>query len=216
MNRSEVQRCLKKRHLQKLYGLADQEEVPRDHIVPMALASYERSTYNYGKYSYKPADQFELGLIELVREAIKEKIAPDDLQIRRTTRTLSVSDREQALFYLRSLVSAFEEADAYDPALHHNRPVPALYTDDAEYRKLVRQLLAELRKLNELVQRKKSIRGPTPLLDKLLTKFLTSYASTLGKGAAALTTATLAALLYRTGIGQDVLGSIWGHLKLPK
>jgi hypothetical protein len=202
--------------IQKLYALADQKEVPRERIVPMALASYERSTFQYGKHAYKPTDQFELSLINVVRSAVQAKKESSTATGRSPRRPPSVNDREQAAFYLRSLIVAFEEADEYDPSRHHNRPVPALYADDAEYRKLARELLQELRKLNEQVGRKQRNARSNPLLGKLLTKFLTSYASTLGKGAAVLTTATLAAFLYRAGICQEVLGHIWGQFKLPK
>jgi hypothetical protein len=44
-------------------------------------------------------------------------------------------------------------------------------------------------------------------------KFLDSYASALGKGAAGLTIAAAVGLLHQAGVGREIIESIWQHLK---
>jgi hypothetical protein len=44
--------------------------------------------------------------------------------------------------------------------------------------------------------------------------FLVSYTGALGKGAAALTIASVVALLYKSGVSKELIDAIWEHLKL--
>jgi hypothetical protein len=224
MNRSEIQRCLKKADVQKLYALADQNQVPYDHIISMALASYERSTYQYGRHSYKPADKFELELIGTVSDAIQAKLKSSALTggskkatIRNSSPAPVISDRDQAVFYSRMLILAFEEVLQYDPARHHNRPAPSLYIDDADYLRYVRQLLEELKQLNKVLVQKRGQPGPRKVsqLSKHLDKFFSNYAAVLGKGAGYLSVGVAAGLLVQLGIGREMVEQIL-HCKIGR
>lgn len=221
---SEIQRCLKKADIQKLYALADQNRVPHDRIIPMALASYERSTYQYGRHSYKPSDEFEVALISAVRDAVQAKLKSLALTggskkgtIRNFPQTPVISHRDQAAFYSRMLILAFEEVLQYDPARHHNRPTPSLYINDADYLKYVRELLDELKRLNKELTQKKGQPVPHNVsrLSKHLDKFFSSYAAAFGKGAGYLTVGLAAGLLVQLGFGREMVEQIL-HCKIGR
>jgi hypothetical protein len=131
-----------------------------------------------------------------------------------------IANKAEVLRYSRIIIAALEEALQYDPRRHHNQPPSSLRIDNADYFEDVRLLVKELKELNALL-RDRPLHSPKPRssiqkLSKHLDKFLSSYASALGKGAAALTIGSIGALLLNAGVGKDILDTIWGHLKLPK
>jgi hypothetical protein len=132
---------------------------------------------------------------------------------------------EHALFYSRQIVTALEEALEYDPKRHHNQPPPALRIENADYLNEIRELVAELKRLNEYLEAvakeravpetkfspkrkaapKKAAEKSAVEVSKHVNTFLNKYAAGLGTGAAALTIGTAGALLYQLGIPLDFL-----------
>jgi hypothetical protein len=108
----------------------------------------------------------------------------------------------------------------YDPLRHHNKPSPELWIDSRNYMADVRELITELRRLNDNLERKRppvrQLKKSSVQFAKHANKFLDSYAGAFGKGAAALTTAAIAAVLYQTGVGKDLLSNVLAHVRLPK
>jgi hypothetical protein len=145
-------------------------------------------------------------------------------QSRKRTRKTSginikIKSRSQVIQYSRILIAALEEVVDYDPTRHHNRPPPELRINDEDYLTEIRNLIAELRTLNSLLettrrQPKKSAEAVVKLTRHFDT-FLNSYAKSLAKGAGWLTIGVIASLLYQAGIGQAVIANILSHAKLP-
>src|SRR4051812_8660191 len=50
----------------------------------------------------------------------------EDVSGERLIRHFTIRNRKQVLFHSRLLIRAFEEALAYDPKRHHNKPPPEL------------------------------------------------------------------------------------------
>jgi len=130
-------------------------------------------------------------------------------------RRLVIRDKKQVIQYSNIIIVALQEALDHDPARHHNQPKPALYIDDDRYKDDIRELIGELRRLNELLERKslRAAKKPAINLAKHLDKFIGTYGNTLAKDAAHLTAGVIAALLYQMGIGPGVVGHILGRLK---
>lgn len=131
----------------------------------------------------------------------------------------AIRNRGQLLLYSKTLIAALQDALEYDSGRHHNQPIPELRLDDPQYLQELRNLVAELKRLNDLLEKNQPRIAPQAVimdLTKKLDKLLDSYVGALGKGAAALTVAVIAALLYEAGVGKEMIDHIWGHLKLPK
>jgi hypothetical protein len=93
-----------------------------------------------------------------------------------------------------------------------------LRLDDDNYLTEIRNLVAELRRLNTLLEKPtksnaQAARRKVSGIGKHFDKFLGSYASALGKGTAGLTVAAAVGLLYQAGVGADVINNLWQHLK---
>jgi hypothetical protein len=135
--------------------------------------------------------------------------------IRKKKAAPRIGDKKQVIQYSNIIIVALQEALDYEPARQHNQLPPALYIDDAKYKDDIRELIGELRRLNDLLERN-SIRAakvPAIKVAKHLDKFLGTYGNTLAKDAAHLTAGVIAALLYQMGIGSRVVGHILGCLK---
>jgi hypothetical protein len=132
---------------------------------------------------------------------------------------IKIRSRPQVIKYSRILIAALQEVVDYDPARHHNQPPPELRIDDEDYLTEIRNLVAELRTLNALLettrrQPKKAAHAVVNLTRHLDT-FLSCYAKSLAKGAGWLTIGVIASLLYQAGVGQQVIANILSHAKLP-
>jgi metal-responsive CopG/Arc/MetJ family transcriptional regulator len=131
----------------------------------------------------------------------------------------AIQNREQVLRYSHAIIDALQEALDYDATRHHNQAPPSLRLDDSAYLEEIRRLVAELQRLNDLLEKSRPNVRETERavsgLSKHFNTFLESYAKTLGVGAAGLTIAAMAALLYQAGVSQEVIDIIWGHVK-PK
>ena len=128
-------------------------------------------------------------------------------------------DRVQAIYYSRVLISAFEEAATYDPRRHHNEKEPPLWIDDDRYLAVLRELIDELKRLNALLEAEhqptsQAVTASASSIATHFNTFLANYLAALGKGAAGLTVAAAAGLLYSSGLGKDIIDALWGHLKI--
>jgi hypothetical protein len=125
-----------------------------------------------------------------------------------------IGDKKRVIQYSNIIIVALQEALDYDPARHHNQPPPALYIDDDKYKSDIRELIGELRRLNELLERKplRTARAPAIKLAKHLDAFLGTYAKGMGWGMSSLTIGAIATLLYHLGL-HDVANDIFRHLK---
>jgi len=128
---------------------------------------------------------------------------------------LVIRDKKQVIQYSNIIIVALQEALDYDPARHHNQPRPALYIDGAKYKDDIWELIGELRRLNELLERKslRTARAPAIKLAKHFDTFLGTYSKGMGWGLSGLTICTVSALLYQLGLGHDVVGDIFRHFK---
>jgi hypothetical protein len=128
----------------------------------------------------------------------------------------AIQNREVLLRYSRIIIDALQEAHDYDTLRQHNQPPPDLWIDDETYLQELKNLIAELKRLNDLLERprpsaretKRAVSG----LSKHFDTFLSNYAKGLGAGAAGLTIGAMAALLYQAGAGKDIIDAIWGHI----
>jgi hypothetical protein len=175
---------------------------------------YKRITFQVAPDGYNHIEEVAKRRGVKLGELIRETVAPleDEFHGR-------ILNSARALQYSKIVITALEEALDYDPLRQHNQPPPDLRLDDPNYLIEIRSLVAELRRLNELLEKKKS--GPsvsrsTGRLAKHFDKFFGSYASALGKGAAGLTIGAAAALLYQAGVGSGVIDDILRHAKLSK
>jgi hypothetical protein len=139
------------------------------------------------------------------------------LEAEKKPKPLTAKDRRQVIYLSRAIIEALQEALDYDPIRNHNQPPPPLRLDDAKYLREIRTLIAELRRLNELLAKpstsvKRRV-GKASKIGEHFNEFFKSYAGALGKGAAGLTIGAAAALLLQTGVAQPLIDSIWKHWK---
>jgi hypothetical protein len=130
---------------------------------------------------------------------------------------LTVKRPAEIVRYSNAIIIALEDALENHLTRHHNNPPDILRIDDTDFKSAVREQVAALKKLNILLSRKK---GPSQKAviqwAKHFNTFLKVYAGTLGKGFACLTVAAAASILFRFGIGENAINSLWEHVKLPK
>lgn len=217
ISRAGLQRLLTKDWLPQLLEVAAKHGLDSKTIVPFAIACFERSQYRFKVGYVKAVDQSEFDLISLVKEANAK-----NPRFAASTETLrsTASQLQQARKYVRLLIASFQEVLDYDPVRFHNQPPPALRIEDQGYLNEVRNIVAELQKLNKLLASRKSsgrqIKSKATALGRYFDEFFNSYAKAMGKVMATLTGGAVVALLYHSGVGKELLDSIWGHLKLPK
>jgi hypothetical protein len=136
----------------------------------------------------------------------------------KTSGTVSTRRKNEALQQVLVLITAFEEVLAYDPGRQHNQPKPALWIDSPEYLQTVRELLHELRQLNELLQAplppKRAASRKAGIIQRGAETFVIKYAATLGVGAATLTLGAVVVLLNSLGLPIDAaIGGFFRKLK---
>jgi hypothetical protein len=107
-----------------------------------------------------------------------------------------VLDKTAAILQIRGLIIALEEAVEYDPTRHHNSPPPALWVDSPEYVGDIKDLVRELRRLNDLLEAGKE---PTSPVAQRVGAALVSGAEVIFKTACGT---------IGVGLGYVVLGSI--------
>ncbi|WP_244528901.1 hypothetical protein [Methylobacterium gossipiicola] len=128
---------------------------------------------------------------------------------------LLASNRKQITNYATILLEALQEALDYDPLRNHNSAPPALFIDDKKYRSDVAQLIIELRRLNDLLEKTTNTKAKTKSAEDVgnyLHLFMKNYTPALGKGAAYLTVGVIATLLAHLGLDAG-MSKILPHLK---
>jgi hypothetical protein len=97
-------------------------------------------------------------------------------------------------------------------------------SDDGRFLEELRSLVAELRRLNDLLEvKKKSVRATQKEVgalgrhfDKFLSSYANAFAKAAGKGTGYLLIAGIGGLLYHAGMDKDLIDSIWKHLPLRR
>lgn len=125
------------------------------------------------------------------------------------TRNVSQFDRAAITRHARALIAAFEEIEAYDPQLRHNSKPPALWSDDPDYRRDIKALLGELRRLNDLLESEKDL---SPSAVQKIGKSLTLGASivfkaacgTIGVGLGTVILCSFAEILSQLGLRNEL------------
>lgn len=165
------------------------------------------------------AKESKSNISTVIRDALAQYVstAPKKLAAENSRTQFIIENRIEVIRYSNAIISALEEALNYNVDRHHNSPPPDLRLEDAEYLAEIRSLIFELRRLNALLEKPiksnaSAARKEAAGFGKHMDKFLSSYAGSLGKGAAGLTVAAVAGLLYQAGAGELVEG-IWKHLK---
>ncbi|MGY4428961.1 putative DNA-binding protein [Bradyrhizobium sp. F1.13.1] len=104
-----------------------------------------------------------------------------------------VRNRKQTMFQIAIILDALQQAIDYDPKLHHNQPPPPLRIENSDYLTELRNLVEQLRHLNETLSATKLSRSGAPVANgrdvtkpaidtrKAISKFVNNYAGTLGK-----------------------------------
>jgi len=121
-------------------------------------------------------------------------------------RPASAGDKSIALFQLRNLIEAFEEAAGFDRA-RNVRP-PVLWIENDQYLAELKDILIELRELKQVLEAAQIARAVSSDAEKTaskLDKFIDSYMSEMGKGAAQLTKAGIVLALVWAGLGEATL-----------
>jgi len=87
--------------------------------------------------------------------------------------------------------------------------------DDPTFLTELRSLIAELRRLNDLLATDSVSKGKASEkvlhIAKHFDTFLGSYAREMGKGLAWLTIGTVVGLLSQTDVGKEFIDHIWAH-----
>jgi len=114
-------------------------------------------------------------------------------------------NRAVALDYSRILIAAFQEAIDYGAVQGRNERHPPLWINDPAYIAEIKSLVAELQRLNDLLEaKKKPVKKQASIFARHVDKFLQSYTKHLGIGAAYLTIGCLATYLKSMGIDFEM------------
>ncbi|HEV2681755.1 MAG TPA: response regulator [Rhodanobacter sp.] len=117
-------------------------------------------------------------------------------------------------------ISALEEAATFDEARHHNKPPPDLYVANEDYLIALRNIAGELRNVNSMLATSPESVAETRVaatkVNEYAKTFLHSYAEMLGKAAGYTTFGLIGLVLYRLGIGREILDEVWKIAKLPE
>lgn len=135
-----------------------------------------------------------------------------------------VRNKKQTLLQVTVILDALQQAIDFDPMRHHNQPPPPLRIENPEYLSELRNLVEQLRRLNEILAATGPLRSGAPSASvkdvtkpaidtrKAVSKFVNNYAGTLGKtlgyGSGVLVLGGLATLLYQLGLPDDVFTTI--------
>jgi hypothetical protein len=135
---------------------------------------------------------------------------------RARTKQSAIINRAEVIRQTKALIIVLEEALDYDPVRGHNQQPPALWSNDPSYLKDVKALVAELQRLNSLLEakrpRQKEAKRAVIDLTQHLDTFLKNYAAWFGRGAAALTVSSIAGLLHYAGLDPT---AVWSIIKAP-
>jgi len=124
----------------------------------------------------------------------------------RGKKAVVIRNKKQLQFQAGLLIQALEQAVNYQPRPQSNDPAPELYRDLALEKvanlREVKALVAELRRLNDLLAKSKQVKStqkPVVEVRKHLNTFLGSFAKSAGTGAGLLVIGVAATILHNTG-----------------
>jgi hypothetical protein len=149
------------------------------------------------------------------------RFTADATLVRRPTRTKSapaiIKNRTTIIRYSQVIIVALQEALDYNPR-RTNQPPPALWLNDPDYLKAIRDLVTELKRLNDLLAVQKPARKEAKtsmnLIKVLVDKGLAPFLTTMGIGGAMLLLAAIQAMLHQAGLEVDYLGQAPTMLRL--
>ena len=193
------------KELNEQVGIYDRV-IERDEVVALKARNGDTALF-------RPQDLEELKL--LVR--LPRRGTPPPRSKSKPAKLAPVRDKTVLVQNVRALVAALDEAVAYEPTDRRNHPPPDLWTDDRGYIEAIKQLAAELKRLNDVLLSRSPKRGARTQsvlsLKKHANTFLTSYADTMGKGAGYLTIALLATVVYQAGLNTDLVAKFYKIVK---
>lgn len=137
------------------------------------------------------------------------------------TRAKTLVNKAQAIREARILIAVLEDALNFRPVDRDNRPAPELYNqlnlENADARGLIRQLVAELKKLNEFLESNRRMRGSDKRavgeLEKVAVKVLKTYGNTVAIGAGILTIGGICTVLDAVGLHAVVENAmLWKNI----
>jgi hypothetical protein len=76
------------------------------------------------------------------------------LEAENKPRALTAKDRRYVTKLSKAIIEALQKAVDYDPIRNHNQPPPPLRLDDDKYLKELKALIAEMKRLNDLLAKR--------------------------------------------------------------
>jgi hypothetical protein len=228
---------LDKERTETFFALAHQRGVSVETLWREAL------DHSYAYEMLGPADKLEIMVESPYRELIRfmfhisgrqqgqlaDKLgwtAPEHPTMKRLARSwviarrTAIFDKRRVLSYSRMIIGALEETLTYNPGPHNNNPPPGLWIDDSNYIEELRNLVSELRRLNDLLESRKKPAGVQKTVasfgnhaERFLKNYSASFGKMAGKGSWYLLVGTIGALLYHAGAGQGLGDSILSQIK---
>jgi hypothetical protein len=136
--------------------------------------------------------------------------------------SVPVTNRRHVIRYTQIVITALEEVLSYDSVRHHNQPPPDLWMDDAQYLSELRKLVEELKRLNNLLEKKtlrdkrtrEAIQGVAAYSNLFLKSYASSVGKAAGKGSWYLLVGTIGALLYHAGVGDKLVTDVLSAVKM--
>ncbi|WP_316178104.1 MULTISPECIES: helix-turn-helix transcriptional regulator [unclassified Bradyrhizobium] len=130
----------------------------------------------------------------------------------------TIRNKRQLLFYSKIVIYALEDALQSVSHRHHNHPPSELIIEDASYLDELRTLVSELKRLNDLLEAKRTkpnaAKKPTVEVKKHLNTFLSKWAATIGVGAGIMTVGAMTALLHQLGASDAIFDQIQKRLPI--
>jgi hypothetical protein len=178
---------------------------------------------NFLGYIFTSRDRYrqiptDIEQLPLFNDPPETEFATPSREQRREVNTI-IRNRREIIRYSTTIIYALQELVDYDAARHHNAPPPTLRLEGIAPKDQITELIAELRRLNGLLEAASAkdaaeAQRTATKFARHFDKFLDGYFDYMGKGAAALTISVAVALLYRAGVGQELIDALWGHLKI--
>lgn len=130
----------------------------------------------------------------------------------------TVRNKRQVLFYSKLIIYSLEDALSSIDDRHHNNPPSDLIIEDESYLAELRALVVELKRLNELLEAKRSNRAvpKKPIIEvkKHLNTILSKWAGTVGVGAGVMTLGAMATLLHQLGASDVIFDQLLKRLPI--
>jgi hypothetical protein len=179
------------------------------HVAGVSLRGPNDSTGEVPDQPTSTAQTADIAPAQPRRRDARRGRRPERKTRSRQNRTVT---RSEAIAYSHILIAAFQETIDYANVKQRNAKPPALWIDDNTYIEHVKSLVLELKRLNDLLEKRKPTKRETINITHHINVFLGSYAKHLGIGGAWLTIGVFAVLLEKIGLGPNVTSDIWSHM----